>query len=278
MARKKDWERRPGPELTIFEEHRGEELNCRGTIAICTRERISVAVAMSWWLSDYSFLQPTEYVKRFVVQGNVLTLQRNECIRNMEGDWILFTDDDMAWDPPMVKRLVDTRDRHDLDIVGGLCFQRGEPYQPTMYMRQGPDSGGYNFLETWEEDAVVEVDATGLAFLLITKRAVEKILGGPLPDFETRQKMPAPPIFVWDGQFGEDFSFCQEAKRAGLKVFVDTSVKIQHMAGHTITEKTFLREIATRSPEDEEIRRQLNGAMGLPTMTAAEAREKLGWK
>ena len=271
------WNRPPGPEIIAFTEHKGGERKARGTIAICTRERISTAVAMSWWLSDYSFLGAEEYVKRFIVQGNILTLQRNECVRQMEGDWILFTDDDMYWDPPMIKRLVDTRDEHDLDIVGGLCFQRGEPYQPTMYMRNNPTSGGYNFLEKWDDGAVLEVDATGLAFLLITKRAIEKVLGGALPDFEQRQKLPPPPIFKWDGRYGEDFSFCQEAKDVGLSIFVDTSVKIGHLGTLQIDEKTFLRELALRSPEDEMIRTKLNGDMGLPTMTAAEAREKLGW-
>jgi glycosyltransferase involved in cell wall biosynthesis len=277
MPESNDWARRPSPEIVAFTDHHDPQQRPAGTIAICTRDRISTAVAMSWWLADYSFLGPGEYVKRVVVQGNVLTLQRNECIQKMEGDWILFTDDDMFFDPPMMKKLVETQREHDLDIVGGLCFQRGEPYQPTMYMRHGPTSGGYNFRETWEEGEIVEVDATGLAFLLITKRAIEKIIGAELPSFEERQKMSAPPIFKWDGQYGEDFSFCQEAKAVGLSVFVDTSVKIGHIGTHMITDRTFLREIALRSPEDEAIRRELNDRMGLPTMTREQAREKLGW-
>jgi len=262
------------PEIQIFRAHR--EGNTVGTIAMCTRDKISAGTAISWIMSDrHSFLGEGENIGQFIIQGHVLTLQRNECIRNMDGDWIIFIDDDMTWQPDAIRRLVETQRKYDLDMVGGLCFQRGDPYQPTLYMRERPDEGNYVFLEDWERDNVVEVDATGMAFVLITRRLLEAI-AGEFPDRNTRSKGRPPSYFRWDEKgFGEDMTFCQDAKKAGGRIFVDTSIKTGHIGEITITEENFLRELADRPAEATELRRSVNDKMGLPTVTAEEAQAKL---
>lgn len=262
------------PEIQIYRAQR--EGNTIGTIAMCTRDKISAGTAISWIMSDrQSFLGEGENIGQFIIQGHVLTLQRNECIRNMDGDWIIFIDDDMTWQPDAIRRLVETQRKFDLDMVGGLCFQRGEPYQPTLYMREQPTEGNYVFLEDWERDSVVEVDATGMAFVLITKRLLERI-AGEFPDRNTRSKGRPPSYFRWDEKgFGEDMTFCQDAKKAGARIFVDTSIKTGHIGEHTITEATFLRELAERPVEATELRRAINDKMGFVTVEAARAREML---
>jgi hypothetical protein len=262
------------PELQIFQSHR--EGKTVGTLAMCTRDRISAGTFISWLMSDRaSFLGPDENVGIFVIQGHVLTLQRNECIRNMQGDWIIFIDDDMTFQPDAIRRLIDTQREHDLDMVGALCFQRGEPHQPTLYMRESATSGNYVFLEEWERDSVVEVDATGMAFVLITKRLLTKI-AGEFPAMEKRQGSRPPSYFRWDEKgFGEDMTFCQDVKKAGGHIFVDTSIQTGHIGEITITEKNFLRELADRPDDVSEMRQRINDEMGLPTVYAAEAVKKL---
>lgn len=259
-------------ELTMFKVYEPGQ-TAVGTIAICTRDRVSAGTAISWLMSDYSFLGPGECVSRFIIQGHVLTMQRNECLKRMEGDWLIFIDDDMTWQPSAISTLVETQRSLDLDIVGGLCFQRGAPFQPTLY-RQG--EGGYTFMEVWPENTAVEVDATGMAFTLVTRRAIEKMVPG-WPTFEERQHMPPPPVFKWTGELGEDFLFCREAKEAGLRVYVDTSVKVGHIAEITVDEKTFFQQVATRPPEAEAVRRQQLANLGLEVMTSDMAKERLGW-
>jgi hypothetical protein len=264
------------PEIQIYRANRNG--NTVGTIAMCTRDKISAGTVISWITSDrHSWLGPDENIGQFIIQGHVLTLQRNECIRNMAGDWILFIDDDMTWQPNAIRRLVETQREHDLDMVGALCFQRGEPYQPTLYMREQATSGNYVFLEDWERDSVVEVDATGMAFVLITKRLLERI-AGEFPSLEARtSKGSRPPsYFRWDEKgFGEDMTFCQDVMKAGGRIFVDTSIKTGHIGEHTITEETFLRELSDRPAEATEMRREVNDRMGLPTVTAAQASARL---
>lgn len=263
------------PELTIYREERiGKK--AIGTIAMCTRDKISAGTVISWLLSDRgSFLDEDEYIAQLIIQGHVLTLQRNECIQRMEGDWIIFVDDDMTWQPDAFKRLIATHKKHQLDMVSALCFQRGAPYQPTLYMREKPTEGQYIFLEDWNDGDVVEVDATGMAFTLITKRLLAAI-AGEFPSQKERIRRRPPAYFRWDEKgFGEDLTFCQDAKMADAHIFVDTSIKTGHISEITVDHGVFLSQLAQRPDDIIEMRRSLNKKFGFPTVTREQAQEKL---
>lgn len=240
-----------------------------GTIAMVTRDSIKAATMTSWFLTDYRWIPQGFHIERCIITGNLLTLQRNEAVQRMQGSWLLFIDDDMVWETDAVERLVAARNEIDADIIGGLCFRRSAPHEPTMYMRENATSGGYIFLEDWSDD-IVEVDATGMAFCLIHKRVFE-LIGGPRPT------LTGPPnFFRWEGTLGEDLRFCQDAKAAGARIFVDTRLKIGHISEVEIGQREYLLEMAHRSPETEAARARTNAALGLPTLTANQARERLG--
>ena len=192
----------------------------------------------------------------------------------MRGDWVMFIDDDMVWQPDQIGRLITVRAEEDLDVLGGLCFHRAPPHGPTMFMREEADRGAYNFLEKWGTD-LVEVDATGMAFVVIHKRVFEMMAGHPMPPYEERRKYPPMPFFRWEGLLGEDLRFCQDAKKAGARVFVDTRNEIGHVAEIEIRHKHFLLEAINRPTETLAARTALNTRMGLPTLTRAEAEEML---
>ncbi len=266
----------PGASLDVFTMGNGGDDSTVGTIAVPVRDHINSATMTSWFMTDYTFLGKDENVSRFILQGNILTLQRNEAVQRMNGDWLLFIDDDMVWQPDVIGRLIASREEHDLDMLGGLCFRRSDPYQPTLYMREQPDKGAYNYLEDWP-DGVVEVDATGLAFLLIHKRVFEAIAGSPMPTLEERSRMPLPNFFRWEGTLGEDLRFCQDAKRAGMRIWVDTRIEIGHIGEHEIRRANYLQALAFRDQSVIKERRKINTKMGLPTVSRAQARAKLGW-
>jgi hypothetical protein len=272
-----------GLDMQKFEVVETGKTDCVGTIAMITRDKIAAPTAVSLMMTDTTYLQPGQYVKKFIIVGNVLTFQRNSCINEMEGDWILFIDSDMAWQPEAVRVLVETREKFDLDILGGLCFQRGDPYQPTLYKLAPHGAHGYTYLESWPQDAAVEVDATGMAFCLIHKRVFDRILRkatgeGFTDDFEERKKQRPAPFFRWEEEWGEDFLFCREAVAAGCRIFVDTSVKIAHVGEQAITEATFFREVAFRDPKATEFREAVLAEIGEKILTRDEALEKLAWK
>jgi hypothetical protein len=99
-----------------------------------------------------------------------------------------------------------------------------------------------------------------------------------MPPLVEREKSGHPKFFSWHGSFGEDLRFCQDAKASGSHIFVDTRIEVGHMAEVEIHSKNYFMEIAQRDREVEEERRKVNDAMGLATMTAEEAKEKLGWR
>jgi hypothetical protein len=266
--------RAPDSEHTIYRfEAEGEPL---GTVVMPVLNSMPADAVMSLRRLDLHTWTPDRHIDfTMISQSSVLTAARNEAVQKMRGDWLLFIDSDMTYDADAVQRLVESREEHDLDIVGGLCFRRSHPYQPTMYMREKPDSGMYNFLESWEPDSMVEVDATGMAFCIIHKRVFEKIAGTEMPPYAARQELGLPQFFKWVGQLGEDLRFCQDAKAAGCHIFVDTSIKIGHVGERIVTEREFLIELALRPEEFVHERRRANAAMGLPTASREDALERV---
>lgn len=132
---------------------------------------------------------------------------------------LLWIDDDMTFEPDAVRRLL----AHDLPIVGGLCFNRRHPYSPVLvYFTERGFAFKYDYPE-----GLVEVDATGAAFLLVKKEVFLKI----------REKYPEGPWSILG--IGEDVSFCKRATAVGYKVFVDTTVKIGHISPDIVVDEAF---------------------------------------
>lgn len=252
--------------------------DAEGTIAFVVRDHLNAATVMAFFHSDLRDHQ----LNRVMVQGSVLPTQRNECIQRMGGDFLLFIDDDMVWQPTAIADLIDSYQELKKSnpeppfMLGGLCFRRTPPYQPTLYVRESPTAGAYNFLEEWP-DGIVEVDATGCAFLLLPVDVIEKVMGTEMPSFEVRAGLKRPPeIFTWTGHMGEDIRFSQDVKAAGCQIFVDTRIEIGHISEVEIRKDHFYTELANRSPRVYAERLIANRGMGLHTVTPSEARSRIG--
>jgi hypothetical protein len=133
--------------------------------------------------------------------------------------YLLFIDDDMIFNEDAFERLA----AHDLPIVGGLCHNRRPPYMPIL-MREY--NKGYAFVYDYEREVdsngLIEVDATGAAFLLVKREVFEKIATTGEEPFAIRGP-------------GEDVSFCRRAKELGYPIHVDTTVEIGHVGEVTVT-------------------------------------------
>lgn len=131
---------------------------------------------------------------------------------------LLFIDDDMVFRPESAQRLLD----HKLPIVGALCFNRREPYQPVLARLQPPEyalENRYGWIYDFPRNALVSVDGTGAAFLLIAREvfeAVDAVRGEG---------------HWWDklSDTSEDFSFCWHVRDSGYEIFVDTGLEIGHI-------------------------------------------------
>lgn len=161
-----------------------------------------------------------------------------------EADLLLFADSDMGWDPEAAEVLAETMEQLDLPILGGLCFgqkvtgmgpQHSAPTEwfPTLY-RWSTEDGAFDTAYDYPPDAVVEVGATGAAFVMIHRRVLEAVAAADGPNWFT-------PTTVEDHPrpFGEDMSFCIRARRAGFGTFVHTGVKTSHRKETWITESDY---------------------------------------
>lgn len=131
---------------------------------------------------------------------------------------LLFIDDDMVFRPESALRLVD----HKLPIVGGLCFNRREPYQPVLARLQPPEyalENRYGWIYDYPQNALVGVDGTGAAFLLVAREVLEAV-GGTYSEGHWWDKLP---------ETSEDFSFCSRVRECGYEIFVDTGLEIGHL-------------------------------------------------
>lgn len=162
---------------------------------------------------------------------------------------ILWIDDDMVFQPDALQRLL----AHDLNIVGGLCFNRRSPaYQPIVAKKYHPDlgmaPGATGFVYDLPQSGLYECDRTGGAFLLVKAEVFRKIETHFGPDS----------WWVPFGDASEDFSFCARAQECGYRIFVDCGVSIGHVGSVVID-----RENATKL-------RTLQMAKWIPKIEAAE--------
>jgi GT2 family glycosyltransferase len=145
--------------------------------------------------------------------------------------WLLMLDTDMVFTPSDVDRLVQAADPAARPVLGALCYSQdgatGEK-QPTMYeLVQEPGGGqvGFARYKIWPEDACMPVSATGAAFLLMHRDALE-VIGKASGD-------RAAPWFresvIGAALVGEDMTFCLRAGAAGIPVHVCTGVKVGHV-------------------------------------------------
>lgn len=143
---------------------------------------------------------------------------------------LLWIDDDMVFKPDALQRLL----AHDLPIVGGLCHNRRAPYMPILLYKSPASGSEANHAYLYRYDypkGLVEVDATGGAFLLVKMEVFEAI--------EQKFATPGEGPFSQRGS-GEDVSFCERAKLCGYPIYVDTTVEIGHI-GEVIVEPEFAR-------------------------------------
>lgn len=143
----------------------------------------------------------------------------NDAIKN-GNTHIFFMDSDMTVPKGAIDRLLS----HDVDIVSMMAFKRQAPFSPCFYASE--DINGYIAYENYEKDSLVEVLGTGMAATLINLRVFEKV------NIDKCFEM---------GKNGEDLTFCENARREGFKIWVDTGLVTGHVDLTEVTDKHFLQ-------------------------------------
>jgi hypothetical protein len=159
-----------------------------------------------------------------------------------DAEWLLMVDADMTFDENAVRDILagvrNESGKVMTPVVGGLCFGGGHGMIfPTMYRIVEPESNHGNaisIVSDYADGELVEVDATGAAFLLIHRGVLEhlaRVHEEPLPWF-------APGVYK-EMEYGEDWTFCMRVRKLGYPIFVNTSVKVGHMKEVELNEQMY---------------------------------------
>jgi hypothetical protein len=146
-------------------------------------------------------------------------------------DELMWIDADIGFDPNDVDRLRS----HCLPIVCGIYPKKG---QRALACNLLPETDKVTF---GNGGGLLEIAYAATGFLLTRRQVyadVERALR--LPTCNQRFNRPMVPYFLplllEDGQglwyLGEDFAFCERARRAGHKVFADTTIRLNHIGKH----------------------------------------------
>ncbi len=133
-------------------------------------------------------------------------------------EWILFLDDDQAFAPTLLQRLLS----HNEQIVASLYLQRQHPFRPIAFTDREDDDKTYVplFLNDYPpEQGLVQVRAAGTGGMLIRSEVFHNLV---------RQGICEDGVWFKDGEASEDLTFCEKAGDAGYPIYVDMQARLGH--------------------------------------------------
>ena len=156
----------------------------------------------------------------------------DDFLTRQRAPWLLMCDTDMVFAAPALARLIKAASAEHAPITGALCYSQNDgasdPY-PVMYELVQGDGLPMRFARyaTWPEDTLMRVSATGAAFLLLHRDALEAVRDGkdPAAPWFRESAIPGAPLAL----MGEDMTFCLRAAAAGIPVHVHTGVQVGHI-------------------------------------------------
>lgn len=127
---------------------------------------------------------------------------------------VLFVDDDMAYPPDMLIKLL----AHNKDVVTGLYLMRSFPHFPVAF-DEAFESGLNKFMYlTPEIEGLVEITNCGLGCVLIKTNV-----------FESMEKPWVRLGEIEKDGWCDDVGFFNRVRQAGFKIYCDTDMRVGHM-------------------------------------------------
>ncbi len=139
-------------------------------------------------------------------------------------EYLLFIDNDEIFphSEVVMKLLSD-----DQDIVSGLYFNRRSPFNPLLFYKIDHTFQLKYNADDYPKNRLVEVEGCGAGLLLIKRHVLEKIAP---PWFDYHEQWLHIGDTIIREAWGEDIEFCQKARRADFRVYVDTGAAALHPA------------------------------------------------
>lgn len=140
-------------------------------------------------------------------------------------DVFVFIDSDISFEPEDVSKLVADCERTEA-VVSGIYVLKNGSNKIVATTDPSP--------EVTREDGLIPANWVGMGFCAIHRRALER-----MGSFEERVQLPRPngltevwPFFIpmihGGVYFGEDYAFCVRANKAGIPIFLDSTILVTH--------------------------------------------------
>lgn len=173
--------------------------------------------------------------------GSLIYTSRNSLATmaiQMDADYVFWLDSDMVFQPDTLVRMMDTVQKHNIDMLTGLYFRRVPPYSPVLFdkleMRTKTVLDWSEF-KTIPED-LFEVGGCGFGCVLVSTEVLMSVQG-------KHGNMFAPM-----GNNGEDIAFCIRARDCGYKIICDPSIICGHV-GYSVVDDQFFKAFSNNPKE-----------------------------
>jgi hypothetical protein len=152
-------------------------------------------------------------------------------LHNKESTHLMFIDADIGWEPWHLLVMLN----RDVDVIGGLYPMKSMPIKWCVNGFEGAEEG---------PDGLQEVTKTGTGFMLIKREVFEKLDAHPaVKSFANDIGLPAElnphmktyfDTAVREGRYySEDWTFCENWRDLGGKIWVDKRVLLKHTGTFT---------------------------------------------
>ena len=183
-----------------------------------------------------------------------------------DADVLLTVDSDIWFRPQDAVALCEKA--VERDIIGACYVTRGEPTQPAVMLPPG------EVVMFMPGVSPVEVPFLSTGFMAVHRRVFEKLSEsvprahqnwrGPGGDDQSWWMFYTPFSIEWPGDvnlaLSEDWAFCQRARDAGFKVWLDPSIRVGHNGDRLLTLEEMLRP-PRPAPGPLALKRDLNGVV-----------------
>jgi hypothetical protein len=127
---------------------------------------------------------------------------------------IIWIDSDMSWTPEDFLKLYEAEE----DIVSGIYLN---DQRKPMFSHSNKETT----VDLIKSEKIFEITHCGFGFVAIKQGVYESI---PRPWFGTEYAAYKKDDLVYPVPYGEDYSFCVKARKAGYKIFLDPTVQLTH--------------------------------------------------
>ena len=170
----------------------------------------------------------------FITGCSVVTMARNRVVDSfLKTDYrtLFWIDSDIAWRPEDFLRLLALTD--EVDVVGALYpMKSNDAIVPTAFSRRGEfDMNKFGLLHA---------NGLGLGFCVMKREVVEKVAATKPKVIDRLGGIEMADVFRLDtfkGYFrGEDMAFFADIRDQGFAVWVDPTIRVQHIGEKAYSE------------------------------------------